>query len=388
MLKMMKKTQIVALLPILFGFFIMGFCDVVGISSNYIKQDFALSEAMAGFIPSMVFIWFLVFSLPVGLAMRRIGRKNMVLIGLAFTAVAMILPIVVYTFVAILAAFALLGIGNTVLQVSLNPLMGNLLAGRQLTSGLTAGQFVKSVSSFCGPVVAAWAVNLLGDWRYMFPVFAMIAFVSAVWLILAPVPRERVSDRAISFKSIAFLLKDRTIMMLFGGILFIVGIDVGLNTVIPKLLMERSSMSLQDAGYGISLYFVCRTVGAFVGTFLLARILPVRFFRISMLVSILAFLLLFFATDTELILAMVGVLGFFCANVFSILFSEAMQIRPEYADELSGLMIMGISGGAIVPPCMGLLSEWTGSQCGALIVLAMCLAYLLTISFSMGKHCS
>ena len=382
----MKHTQIIGLLPILFGFFIMGFCDVVGISSSYIKQDFGLSDAAAGFIPSMVFIWFFAFSLPIGIVMRRIGRKNMVLISMLFTTIAMIMPVAVYTFVSVLIAFALLGIGNTILQVSLNPLMGNLLAGRQLASGLTAGQFVKALSSFCGPIVAAWAVNLFGDWRYMFPIFALITLFSAVWLFFAPIPRERVVDRAISYKEVVSLLKDRTILMLFLGILFIVGVDVGINTVTPKLLMERSAMSLQEAGYGISLYFACRTIGAFIGAFLLTRISPVGFFRVSMSVSILAFVILFFTADTELILAMIGILGFFCANVFSILFSEALQVRPEYANELSGLMIMGISGGAIIPPCMGLFAEWTGSQYGALAVLAICLVYLLIASFFMGKQ--
>ncbi len=377
----MKQNKVMAMLPVLFGFFVMGFCDLVGIASNYIKQDFGLTDAEAGFIPSMVFIWFFVFSLPVGLLMRRIGRKNVVLASMVLTVVALIIPFVSYTYVTALTAFALIGIGNTILQVSLNPLMSNLLDGKQLASGLTAGQFVKAISSFCGPIIAGWAFAAFGDWRYMFPVFAAITLVATVWLFFTPVPREQTTDRAVSFGAALSLLKDKSILMLFLGILFIVGIDVGINTVTPKLLMERCGMSLQEAGYGTSLYFACRTVGAFIGALLLARLSAVLFFRISMVVSAPAFVLLFFVTDSVFILAAIGVLGFFCANVFSILFSQAMLRRPDYADEISGLMIMGVSGGAVVTPLMGMLSEWIGSQQGSLIVLAVCLAYLTVTAF-------
>ena len=59
-----SSTSIKALLPVLFGFFIMGFCDVVGIATSYVKADFGLSETIAGFLPSMVFLWFLLLAVP------------------------------------------------------------------------------------------------------------------------------------------------------------------------------------------------------------------------------------------------------------------------------------------------------------------------------------
>lgn len=372
----MKKNYLV-MLPILFGFFVMGFCDVVGISSNYVQQDFKLSDTMANFLPSMLFMWFFIFSVPVGMMMGKIGRKNTVLISMVLTLVAMIIPFVSYSYASCLIAFSLLGIGNTVLQVSLNPLISNLVTGNMLTSTLTAGQFVKAISSFCGPIIAAWAALQFGDWKYIFLIFAAITLLASVWLLLTAVPREQVSDKLPSFGEVFALLKDKSILLLFLGILFVVGLDVGMNVVTPKLLMERCSMTLQDAGYGTSLYFLARTAGAFIGAFFLARYSSIKFFRASMLVAILALIVMGVSSAQWVILAAVAVIGFACANVFSIIFSAAIQHGGEKANEISGLMIMGVSGGAIFPLLMGVASESIGSQMGSVLILLLCLAYLM-----------
>lgn len=176
------------LLPVLFGFFVMGFCDVVGISTSYVQKDFALNETLAGFIPSMVFIWFLLLSIPAALVMNRIGRKKMVQASNLVTVAGMLIPFIDYNLVTCMAAFALLGIGNTLLQVSLNPLLTNVVRPETLTSSLTAGQVVKAVSSFCGPFIAAFAAGELGDWQYLFPIYAAITLLSASGFS-APDPR-------------------------------------------------------------------------------------------------------------------------------------------------------------------------------------------------------
>ena len=276
------------LLPVLFGFFVMGFCDVVGISTSYVQQDFGLSETLAGFIPSMVFIWFLLLSIPAALAMNRLGRKNMVQISNGITAIGMLIPFVHYNLATCMTAFVLLGIGNTILQVSLNPLLTNVVKGDALTSSLTAGQVVKAVSSFCGPFIAAFAAGTLGNWQYLFPIFALITLLSAAWLMCTPIREEAEAPQASPVGATFALLKDRTVLLLFLGIVFVVGVDVGMNTVAPKLLIERGGYPVEQAGLGSSVYFVCRTVGALIGSILLVRMNDVRYFRIHIFAAIAA----------------------------------------------------------------------------------------------------
>lgn len=264
-------------LPVLFGFFVMGFCDVAGIATSYVKQDFNLSESLAGLIPSMVFIWFLLLSIPVAVAMNKAGRKCMVQISNIITFAGMILPFISYNFATCLLAFVLLGIGNTILQVSLNPLLANVVTGKALTSSLTAGQVIKAVSSFFGPFIAAFAAGTLGNWKYLFPIFAAITLLSGIWLLSTPIRESRPENDTTSPGAVFGLLKDRRILLLFLGIFFIVGVDVGVNTVSPKLLIERAGWAVEKAGMASSVYFVCRTIGAFIGSVALAKVNEIKY---------------------------------------------------------------------------------------------------------------
>lgn len=381
----MGKSSLTGILPVLFGFFVMGFCDVVGVATSYVKQDFGLSETVAGFIPSMVFVWFLLLSVPAAVWMNRIGRKRMVQTSNIVTFAGMLIPFVHYGFVTCMAGFILLGVGNTILQVSLNPLLTNVVSGKRLSSMLTAGQVIKAVSSFCGPFMAAFALGVLGEWRYLFPVFAAITLVSALWLMSADIPKETAATESSSPGATFALLKDKTILFLFLGIFFVVGVDVGINTVAPKLLIEREGFSVDQAGFGSSLYFVCRTAGALAGSFILAKMDDIAYFRINILAALAAVFLLFFAESTAAIMILIGCIGFFCSSIFSVIYSQALKNRPDRANEISGLMITGVCGGAAIPPAMGVLTDAVGSQAGSIAVIAACMVYLTCCAFCL-KH--
>lgn len=379
---MMKKTSF-SLLAVLSGFFVMGFCDVVGISTSYVKADFALSETLAGFIPSMVFVWFLLLAIPAALAMNRIGRKRMVQASNAVTIAGMLIPFVDYNLTTCMVAFALLGIGNTLLQVSLNPLLTNVVRPEALTSSLTVGQVVKAVSSFCGPFIAAFAASVLGNWQYLFPIFAGITLLSALWLLATPVHEAPAQNASVSLRAAFALLRDKKILLLFLGIVFIVGTDVGMNTATPKLLIERCGMAVQRAGLGSSVYFVCRTLGAVAGSVLLVRMDDLRYFRLHILAAMLFLAGLLFAPEMWSILALAGLIGFACSSIFSVIYSAALKSRPRKANEISGLMITGVFGGAVIPPLMGVMADWTRSQTGSLLVIGCCLVYLACCSLAL-----
>ena len=91
---MNRKTSVAGLLPVLFSFFVMGFVDVAGVATSYVKSDFALNDRIATLLPLLVFLWFAVCSLPPGMLRGRIGRKRTVMASAAVTFVAMLLPMV------------------------------------------------------------------------------------------------------------------------------------------------------------------------------------------------------------------------------------------------------------------------------------------------------
>ena len=380
---MKTSFSLLKLLPVMLGFFVMGFVEVVGIATNYVKNDFNLSDVMANLIPMVVFLWFAICSVPAGILMGRIGRRNTVLLSMGITVVAMLLPFVSYSFPCLLVAFALLGIANTILQVSLNPMVTQIISAGRVASVLTMGQFVKAISSFLGPIIAGMAASYFGGWKMTFVAYAAVTMIAALCMIT--VKADKPEDREPSGAGeIIRLLKDKTIMALFAGILLIVAIDVGLNTSIPKLLMEQLNVPLEHSGFGTSLYFASRTTGAFCGAFLLAKYAGSRILQISMIVSVIAFVGLIFSTNLWIAGVLIAIVGLACANVFSILFTYALQYYPEKSNEVSALMIMGISGGALIMPIMGLLSDNFG-QIAGLIPLALCMLYILWVAILLSS---
>lgn len=377
---------LVQLLPVFFGFFIMGFADVVGISANYIKQDFSLSDTVTNTLPFMVFLWFAVFSIPTSILMNKIGRKNTVLLSFVISVVSLILPLLSYSFPIILFAFCLLGIGNTVLQVALNPLLAGMVDGSRLASSLTLGQFIKAIASFLGPIITAFAVSKWGNWKLIFPLFGGVTMLSALWLFLTPVKRESAPVATTTFNSCFGLLANKQILMLFLGILFLVGVDVGLNITLPKILMERCGVELGEAGLATSTYFAARTIGSLCGSFLLARIPGRRFMIITMILAIVCTLALMFVSQIQVLHVLIFIIGLCIANVFSIIFAQALQREPEKTNEVSGLLIMGVAGGAILPFIAGYVADVVGGQNGAIAVLIVGILYMLVCGINMKEE--
>ena len=379
-----KQKSIFVALPVLFGFFVMGFCDIVGISSDYVQRTFNWSPVMTGFVPSLVFIWFLFLGIPVGNQMNKWGRKNTVLLSMAVTVVGMFLPLVVYNSATCMAAYALLGIGNAILQVSLNPLLSNVITNqRVLTSSLTVGQVIKAASSLVGPEIVLLAVSYFGEdkWYYCFPILGFITLLSAVWLMATPVKREDSSSATeLSMGDTFSLLKDKTILLLFLGIFFIVGVDVSTNFISSKLMAERFGWSVEQVKFAPQVYFLSRTIGALLGAFLLTRIAEMKYFRVNILACIVSLLVLIFVDHDMVNLVCIGAVGFFASSVFSIIYSMALQVRPEKANQISGLMITAVAGGGVVTPVIGFAIGTAGVIGGVFVTLA-CVCYLTYCAF-------
>ena len=380
-----KGKFLKAVLPVMFGFFIMGFVDIVGIATNYVKADFSdLDDTMSSLISISCFLWFLLLSVPTGMLMNRIGRRRTVLASFGVTAVAMTVPAVSYTFPAVLVAFALTGIGNTMLQVALNPLVTNVVQGERLTGTLTLGQFVKAISSFLGPVIVTAVTGSFLGWRLVFPIYAAVSLTAMLWLALTPIKETPVTER-ISLGRTFSLLKDKYILAFFIGILALVGVDVGMGISFPKLLEQNCCLPLEKAGLGNSAYFLARTAGAFLGGILLMNMPEKKFYAASTALAFAGLLGLIFSRSLWLTLCFVTAFGLGYANLFSIIFSVSMKKVPEKANEVSSLLVMGIAGGGIVPPVLGLVTDSFWTQTAAVVAMAVIWTYLFFLIRPIGR---
>lgn len=384
-----RKSAIMQIVPVMLCFFAMGFVDLVGTASNYVQKDLGLTDSQANLFPSLVFFWFLIFSVPTGMLMNKIGRKRTVLISLAVTALSLVIPIFGESYYVMLVAFSLLGIGNALMQTSLNPLVSNLISPDRLASTLTFGQFVKAIASFLAPIIAAWGATQASitfglGWRILFPIYAVVSILSISMLSATPIHEER-PDKASGIAECVRLLGRPFILLCFLGIMCHVGIDVGTNTCAPKIIMERIGLPLEEASFATSLYFIFRTAGCLIGAFLLRTVAPKKFFAVSVAMMLAAIGLLMAADSIQLIYAGIALIGLGNSNIFPVIFAQALNNTPKEQNEVSGLMIMGLFGGTVFPLAMGFASDFTGGQQGAVAVMAAGVIFLMLYTLKIKR---
>ncbi|MGN0208166.1 MAG: MFS transporter [Paludibacteraceae bacterium] len=382
-----NKTSFGALAVVMLCFFTMGFVDLVGIASNYVQQDLGLSDSQANIMPSLVFFWFLIFSVPTGMLMNKIGRKRTVLLSIIVTVLSLVLPMFGNSYPLMLVAFSLLGIGNALMQTSLNPLVSNIVTGN-LSSTLTFGQFVKAIASFLAPYIAMWgATQVLPSaglgWRVLFPIYGIIGVVAIVCLGMTTIHEEPVA-KGSSVIDCFRLLGKPFILLCFLSIMCHVGIDVGTNTTAPKILIERLGMTLAEAGFATSLYFIFRTLGCLSGSAILRKVPEKVFFAISVGMIVAAMIILAVADVKWLLYVGIALVGFGNSNIFSITFAQALQHDPDHKNEISGLMIMGLFGGTIFPLAMGFMSDAMGTL-GAVLVMGVGALYLAAFTLKIKR---
>lgn len=383
----MKKN--ISFLVVMLTFFTMGFVDLVGAASNHVQADLGLTEEQTYFIPSLVFFWFLIFSVPTSALMNKIGRKNTVLVSLGVTLVSLLLPIFGNGYYLMLAAFSLLGIGNAIMQTSLNPLVTNIISGDKLASTLTFGQFVKAIASFMAPIIMTWgavaAIPSFGlEWRIIFPIYGIIGILATLLLYGTKIEEAPLANKSAGFVECFRLLGNPFVLLCFISIMCHVGIDVGTNTTAPKLLMSRLGWGLDKAAFATSLYFIFRTLGCFSGSFILRKVSSKLFFAISAAMIACSMVLMGMGQTQWMLYAGIALVGFGNSNIFGITFAEALKALPEKQNEVSGLMIMGLFGGTIFPLLMGAASGAVGTV-GAVLVMAVGALYLCGFTFQIKK---
>ena len=372
------KNSFTVVMPVMFGFFVMGFVDLIGTAINYVKVDFNLNNTTANLLSLSCFLWFLIFAIPTGFLMNRQGRKYTVIISFLFTLAGLMLPFFAYNFGMIIAAFVFIGIGNTILQVALNPLVANVVSKERQTGTLTLGQFVKAISSWSGPNIAAWFAGSAFGWKYVFPVFGIITLLACIWLWFTRI-EEGEKSKSSSFSATFSLLKDKKILMFFIGIIVLVGVDVGMSATLPKYLMEKCS-SITTISQADQLksyyYFIVRALGAFLGGIILMKVSEKIFYAVSALLALAGFIALLFASSQTGILAATVIVALGYSNLFAIIFSLALKHLPQKANEISSLLIAGVFGGAIAT-LLGVVSDAFGTQLSAMAIIVVIWLYMV-----------
>lgn len=380
-----KKISLAFVIPVLLSYFVMSFCDLVGLGVDNAKADFELSNTLAQLIPLAVFFWFFLLSVPTGILQERIGKRNMLNIGMLLTAIGLLLPFLFYSFPLLLLGFGLLGIGNTIIQVSSNPLLIDVVPSSRASSFLSLSQFVKSIGSMIAPYLATFFAVQFGDWKLILLVFGAVSILSTVWLHFTKITETPAREEKATVGSCLKLLGNRYIALMVLGIFFAVGIDVGINSSSGQFLIERMNMDLEPAMEGRSLYFFGKMLGTFLGALLLTRFAPKKFLLGSSIATLLTVLIFIASPTTFIALALLFFIGIAASNIFPLIISIAVKEYQQRANEISGLMIMAVSGGAVIPPIVGRITDLSNITAG-MYVFIFCSVYLIFVSLYSMKQ--
>ena len=384
------------MLPLLAGFFVMGFGDIIGTVMNQVKAECAANaDAISWLMPIFAYVWFLVVSIPTGVLSGRIGRKNAVLVSLAVTVAAMIVPIFAnaerwYLYVV---AFAFVGIGNTIIQAALPALMSNVVEPSLLASRISLGQFVKAVCAALTPVFVYLTATAFGNWKLLFPLYGALTVVAAAWLWLTKIPDERCQNNSpthtlvnpTTFTGCLAMLKEPYVLAMTVGILFSVGADVGFSVAIPEYLKNVFKVDVDLAGMGPTVYFIAKTAAAFAGAVVFAKVSAAKCFPWCMGLGLAATAAIPFVSSPFAFLSVVAFVAFLTANSFGMCMGLAIERFPAKANEITSLMVMAIVGGGIVSALLGFAQSVFGPA-GIVVTLGLCIAYLFALGLFASRR--
>jgi len=374
-----QKVNITKILPVLMAFFVMSFVDLVGIGVDRVSKDMNLSATLAQLIPSAAFLWFLLLSVPVGVMQSRLGKRFMLNIGMGVTAMGLLVPFFFYTFEMVLVGFALLGIGNTIVQVSANPLLVEVVPGNRTSSFLSFSQFIKAIGSMIGAPLAGVLAAQFGDWKLLFLVFGIVSILSVLWLGSVKIDEKKQTEIKATFASSFKLLGTGFVLMMVLSIFLVVGIDVGFNSNSGQFLIKQFGIDPTTAESGRSVYFFGRMLGTFAGAIMLTKISSRKFFMWTSILGILCLVAILLISSPFMAWGLVFLIGLAVANIFPLVFSITVEKYPTRSNEISGLMMMAISGGAVIPLLIGWVSDMSNVAIG-MSILIVCMIYLLFVS--------
>jgi len=374
-------------LPIFLAFFLMGLADAMGPMSDAVEKEYHISSVISTLLPFFVFIAFAVFSVPGGLLAARIGKKKLLLLGLGLNAVACLVPsLQAPSFPLLLACIFLLGIGTTFLQVAGNPIMRDVSPAGGYSRNLSFAQGIKGLgstsSSYLVTAVASIAFFKSMGWRGTFPLFFILMAIAFVGVLALKV-EETKADQPPSIGSSLGLLGQPVFFLAVLGIFLYVGAEASMGRFLFPTLKSIGVDEKTASKFGPALFFLLLTIGRLLGGAVLTVMSPRSCFRLSAFLG-LAGAAAVMSGSPNLAIAGVFAAGLGFANIWPMLFSITVEERPKSANELSGLMCMAISGGAIVPLLMSRIVE-SGRSALAFAVPTACFAYLFLLSLRGGK---
>ena len=399
----MKRSFPIVLLVFLIFFAISFLTNILGPLVPDIIASFSLSLALASFLPFSFFVAYGVMSIPAGTMLERFGVKPVMLgaFALAFAGSLLFAGFPSYTIA--LASLFTIGIGMTLLQVAINPLLRVAGGEEHFAFYSVAAQLVFGSASFLSPYVYSYLVTNLKSvagapnplirtlarvvptglpWVSLYWLFAAVTLAMIAVLALVRLPRVELTDeeRPGAWETHVQLFRKPVVWLFFVGIFGYVGTEQGVANWISKFLQTYHGMDPETAGAAVvSHFWGLMTAGCLLGLVLL-KLFDSRRVLIVFSVAAIAALATALWGSAAVSANAFRAVGFCLSVMWSIVFSLALNSLDEHHGTFSGILCTGIIGGAVVPMLVGQVGNVLGLRAGMHLVFAT-LAYILAIGF-------
>ena len=400
---MQKRYPFIVLLVFLIFFVISFLTNILGPLIPDIIDGFSLSLALAGFLPFAFFVAYGVMSIPAGMLLERYREKAVMLAAFAFAFAGSLFFASVATFQVAIVSLFLIGIGMTMLQVAINPLLRVAGGEEHFAFNSVIGQLVFGAASFISPHLYSYLVTNLEDyeggrsllldllarlvpaelpWVSLYWVFAVVALVMIVVIggIKLPKFELKEDERAGAWATHIELLKNPVVLLYFFGIFCYVGSEQGVANWISKFLATYHGFDPQvDGARAVAYFWGLLTAGCLLGLVLL-KLYDCRKVLIGFSLAAIASLTFALVGSATVSYYSFMMVGFFLSVMWSVIFSLALNSVARHHGSFSGILCTGIVGGAFVPLFVGWLGDQIGLR-GGMTLLYLTLGYILAIGF-------
>jgi len=379
-------------------FFLWGLANSLnGTLIKHFQTALDLNRAQAGIVDSAFYIGYFVMALPAAFLMNRIGYKKGILIGLALYVVGALLfypAAEVRVFSFFLVALFIIACGLAFLETAANPYVTVLGDPKSADSRINFAQSFNGLSIIFGPIVGslfifskeeytndilnampfdqAEAIRIAEAHSVQFPYLVLAAMVMVVAVLFAFTKMPEISssdEKHALFKGIT-----RHRHLLYGVVaqFFYVGaqaslwgyfVDLKLHfakdhhlEIVQLIYRYAETMTpTQIAGFHASFALVLFMIGRFVGTWLLTKFASNKLLTVYALCSLVLAVYGWMGSGLLAVIA-ISFIYFFMSIMFPTIFSLSIRNLGDQVKLGSGLVIMAIVGGAVLPPLTGWLS--------------------------------
>jgi fucose permease len=236
-----------------------------------------------------------------------------------------------------------------------------------------------------GAPAALFFASKFGDWKIEFLVFGVVSILTVLWLSMVKIEESKQEEVKASLASTFKLLGNGFVLLMVLSIFIVVGVDVGFNSNSGQFLTKHFGIDPTTAESGRSVYFFGRMLGTFAGAILLTKISSRKFFMWTSVLGILFLILILLIKSHVVAWGLVFLIGLAVANIWPLVFSIAVEKYPTRSNEISGLMMTAIFGGAVIPLLIGWISDMSTIAMGMTVLIA-CMIYLWIVSMYCQKE--